>query len=54
MFMVTDDLNVSPFSAIAGISIMQKLKVSLSDVEEQVVSIGMEEVIGYKYFSGVI
>lgn len=32
--------------AIAGISVMQQLKISPSDVEEHVVSIGMEGVIG--------
>ncbi|WOG95960.1 hypothetical protein DCAR_0415290 [Daucus carota subsp. sativus] len=45
MFMVTDDLVVSPFSAIASISIMQQLKIYPSDVEEQVVRIGMEEAL---------
>ncbi|WOG95952.1 hypothetical protein DCAR_0415281 [Daucus carota subsp. sativus] len=45
MFMVTDDLVVSPFSAIASISIMQQLKICPSDVEEQVVRIGMEEAL---------
>ena len=39
MFMVTDDLVVSPFSAITSISVMQQLKIYPSDVEEQVVLI---------------
>lgn len=44
-FMVTDDLIVTPFTSISCIKYVQSCKVSLNDSEEQVISIGMKEVI---------
>ena len=43
-FMVTDDLNVTPFSSISSISNLNQLGNPLSDIEEHVVSIGVKEV----------
>lgn len=44
MFMVTDDLVMTPMSSISGISFLNRSKVSLLDLEERVVNIGVKEV----------
>ncbi|XP_077225389.1 uncharacterized protein LOC143858592 [Tasmannia lanceolata] len=41
-FMLTDDLDVKPFSLSATISLLKKLNLPLSDFEVQVVSVGEE------------
>ncbi|XP_061339665.1 uncharacterized protein LOC133286284 [Gastrolobium bilobum] len=43
MYMVTDDLAVTPLSSIATVSYLNRSKVSLSDLEETVLSIGLKE-----------
>ncbi|CAN6556563.1 unnamed protein product [Malus baccata var. baccata] len=45
MFMVTDSLNVSPISAIFGMSILCELNVPVTDVEVQVAHVGKEVAI---------
>ncbi|KAL6554102.1 hypothetical protein OROMI_019775 [Orobanche minor] len=45
MFMVTDDLTVTPFSIASALSVLKVLKICLSDVEEVEVNIGLEEVL---------
>ncbi|CAN6556575.1 unnamed protein product [Malus baccata var. baccata] len=45
MFMVTDSLNVSPISAIVGMSILCELNVPVTDVEVRVAHVGKEEAI---------
>ncbi|RHN46345.1 hypothetical protein MtrunA17_Chr7g0241251 [Medicago truncatula] len=45
-FMVTDELVVTPMSSIDGISYLERMKVSLNDVEEMVLNIGQKEVNG--------
>lgn len=44
MFTVTDDLGVTPISPISGLSILNRLKVPFSDIEERIVHMGNEEV----------
>lgn len=44
MFIVTDSLMITPISTIRGLSILNELKVPFSDIEEQVVHVGKEEV----------
>lgn len=44
MFMVTDNLNVSPISAILGMSILREMNVPVTDVEVRVAHVGAEEV----------
>lgn len=44
MFVVTDDLSVKPLSPMSGISLVSKLGISISDLEEHVVSVGKDEV----------
>ncbi|XP_077225220.1 uncharacterized protein LOC143858451 [Tasmannia lanceolata] len=44
-FMVTDDLDVKPFSTTTIISLLKKFSLPLSDIEEQVVSVGEEEAL---------
>ncbi|GKA35602.1 hypothetical protein Tco_0722093, partial [Tanacetum coccineum] len=41
--MLTDDLAVTPISSISTISMLNKLKVPLNDIEEHEVSVGIEE-----------
>ncbi|GKC41994.1 hypothetical protein Tco_1059716 [Tanacetum coccineum] len=41
--MLTDDLAVTPISSISTISMLNKLKVPLNDIEEQEVNVGIEE-----------
>ncbi|XP_068339141.1 uncharacterized protein [Pyrus communis] len=43
MFMVTDNLNVSPISAILGMSILREMNVPVTDVEVRVAHVGAEE-----------
>lgn len=43
MFMVTDDLCVSPISSISGVSYLNKSKVGLFELEQRFVTIGLEE-----------
>ncbi|WCJ20372.1 hypothetical protein M5689_002608 [Euphorbia peplus] len=43
MFTVTDTLNVIPISAVSRVDILNKLDVSLSDVQELVVHVGNKE-----------
>ncbi|THG03340.1 hypothetical protein TEA_011351 [Camellia sinensis var. sinensis] len=45
MFMVTDNLSITPLSPISGISLINRLKVPLSDVEELEVTMGEEETL---------
>ncbi|KAK2972228.1 hypothetical protein RJ640_014286 [Escallonia rubra] len=45
-FMVTDDFVVTPFLSLSIISALKRLNIPLGDVEEQEVSIGMEEALG--------
>lgn len=44
MYMVTDDLFVTPMSTISTMSYLKKSKVPLSDLEERVIKIGVNEV----------
>lgn len=44
MYMVTDDLFVTPMSTISTMSYLKKSKVPLSDLEEKVIKIGVNEV----------
>ncbi|KAL6292797.1 hypothetical protein ACE6H2_000939 [Prunus campanulata] len=44
MFMITDSLNVSPISAILGLSILCELNVPVTDIEVQVAQVGKKEV----------
>ncbi|KAK2414548.1 hypothetical protein QL285_037131 [Trifolium repens] len=43
MYMVTDDLFVSPMSSISTVSFLKRSKVPLSDLEERVIKIGVKE-----------
>ncbi|XP_058741773.1 uncharacterized protein LOC131614165 [Vicia villosa] len=43
MYMVTDDLFVSPMSSISTMSYLKKSKVPLSDLEERVIKIGVNQ-----------
>jgi len=43
MFMMTDDLFVTPMSSISAMSHIKRLKVPLSDLEERVIKIGVKE-----------
>ncbi|KAL3635471.1 hypothetical protein CASFOL_020018 [Castilleja foliolosa] len=45
MYMVTDDLVVTPLCTASGISILNHLRVPLSDVSEQELKIGLEEAL---------
>ncbi|GMP39394.1 hypothetical protein CsSME_00010248 [Camellia sinensis var. sinensis] len=45
MFMVTDNLSITPLSPVSGISLINRLKVPLSDVEELEVTMGEEETL---------
>ncbi|KAL7205774.1 hypothetical protein ACSBR2_018657 [Camellia fascicularis] len=45
MFMVTDNLSITPLSPVSGISLINRLKVPLSDVEELEVPMGEEETL---------
>ncbi|RHN46348.1 hypothetical protein MtrunA17_Chr7g0241281 [Medicago truncatula] len=44
--MVTDDLVATPISSIDGVSYLERMNVSLVDLEEIVISIGVKEVKG--------
>ncbi|KAI5407459.1 hypothetical protein KIW84_053644 [Lathyrus oleraceus] len=43
MYMVTDDLFVTPMSTISTMSYLKKSKIPLSDLEERVIKIGVNE-----------
>ncbi|KAG4925175.1 hypothetical protein JHK87_050715 [Glycine soja] len=43
MYMVTDDLVVTPISSISGVSYLNRSKVHLSDLEQRVINIGLKE-----------
>lgn len=44
MYIVTDDLIVTPMASVSSVSYLNRLKVQLFDIEERVISIGMKEV----------
>ncbi|KAG8368389.1 hypothetical protein BUALT_Bualt15G0040400 [Buddleja alternifolia] len=44
-FMVTDDLVITPFSAFSSLSLIKKLKIPVSDVEEFQFEVGMNEAL---------
>ena len=44
MFMVADDLVITPSSSVSTMDILKKLKVPLNDIEKHKVSIDLEEV----------
>ncbi|CAA0808583.1 Unknown protein [Striga hermonthica] len=46
MYMVTDDLNVTPLSSTLGLSVLNRLKIPLSEVKELKLVVGMEEALG--------
>ncbi|TKY65913.1 tyrosine/DOPA decarboxylase [Spatholobus suberectus] len=46
MYMVTDDLVVTPMSSCSGVSYLKRSEVPLSDLEERVISIGVKEGLG--------
>ncbi|XWS28753.1 hypothetical protein CRYUN_Cryun25bG0098200 [Craigia yunnanensis] len=43
MFTVTDNLIITPISPVSGLSVLSKLKVPFSDIEERVVNVGKED-----------
>lgn len=45
MFMVTDNLTITPLSAISGLSLINKLRIPLIDIEEQQVNVGEDEAL---------
>ncbi|KAF8397800.1 hypothetical protein HHK36_016723 [Tetracentron sinense] len=45
IFMVTDDLVVTPFSPISAISLLDSLNVPISDVEERLVTVSKKEAL---------
>ncbi|PSS02897.1 Rho1 guanine nucleotide exchange factor like [Actinidia chinensis var. chinensis] len=45
MFMVTDNLSITPLSTISGLSLINNLKVPVSDVQELKVTMGEEEAL---------
>lgn len=47
MFIVTDDMHVSPLSSFSVVSYLRKQGIPLSDIKEQDMSIGLDEVICY-------
>lgn len=44
MYIVTDDLIVTPMASVSSVSYLNRLKVQPFDIEERVISIGMKEV----------
>ena len=50
MYMVSNNLTVSPFAMTSCISVLNDLKISMSDVEEVDVQVGLEEVRFYSLF----
>ncbi|KAM7531943.1 hypothetical protein LguiB_035353 [Lonicera macranthoides] len=44
-FMVTDDLVVTPMSTISSLSYLSQLKIPISDVEERVITFGIDEAL---------
>jgi len=49
LFIVWDDLHVTPFANTSSISFLHKMNVPLDDLEEHIVSIGETEVINNHY-----
>ncbi|XVF46639.1 hypothetical protein PTKIN_Ptkin03bG0043900 [Pterospermum kingtungense] len=45
VFTITDDLIITPFSVVAGLSGVRKLQVPFSDIEERIVFVGKEEAL---------
>lgn len=45
MYMVSDDLTVAPLGVTSGLSIINELKISLSDLKEVKLTVGLKEVI---------
>nr|GMD17060.1 uncharacterized protein LOC109182299 [Ipomoea batatas] len=45
LFIVLDNLDVKPLSSASSFLILRELKVPFSDIEEQVITVGMDEVI---------
>ncbi|XVF46640.1 hypothetical protein PTKIN_Ptkin03bG0044000 [Pterospermum kingtungense] len=45
MFTITDDLLITPLSAIAALSVVRKLNVPFGDIEERLVCVGKEEAL---------
>ncbi|XP_047938308.1 uncharacterized protein LOC125186044 isoform X2 [Salvia hispanica] len=43
MYMVSDDLTVAPLGVTSGLSIINELKISLSDIKEVELQVGLEE-----------
>ena len=48
MYLVRDDLTVSPLKVTSGICVIKELNVSLSDIKEVQLQVGLEEV-SFKY-----
>ncbi|XP_076884098.1 uncharacterized protein LOC143533120 [Bidens hawaiensis] len=44
LFMITDDLTITPSSLVSTVNILKKLDVLLEDIEKREVSVGLEEV----------
>ena len=44
MFMVSDDLTVAPWGVTVGLSVINELKISLSDIQEVEMKVGLDEV----------
>ncbi|KAA8543792.1 hypothetical protein F0562_022031 [Nyssa sinensis] len=45
LFTITDSLIITPISPISGISLLNRLKIPFSDIEERVVHVGKEEAL---------
>ncbi|KRH00121.1 hypothetical protein GLYMA_18G194900v4 [Glycine max] len=45
MYIVTDDLIVTPMASVSSVSYLNRLKVQPFDIEERVISIGMKEAL---------
>ncbi|KAG6419577.1 hypothetical protein SASPL_121799 [Salvia splendens] len=45
MYMVSDDLAVAPLGLTSGLSVINELKISLSDIKEVELQVGLEEVL---------
>ncbi|KAK7339811.1 hypothetical protein VNO77_20496 [Canavalia gladiata] len=46
MYMVTDDLVVTPISSISAVSYLNRLKVPIFDLEERILTLGVKECLG--------
>lgn len=49
-FIVSDDLFITPMSTSSTISLLSKLQMNISDIDEQVINIGKAEVFSYIFF----